>query len=77
MSVRAKFVVTNKEDTISSGSTIKMSAVTADGPDSTPDDHRFFKYTPSGQLTISTVNEDAAAAFIVGQKYYLDFTPAE
>ena len=70
--VRAKFIVTSKEDTLTNGATIKLNAVVAD-VESSPEDEAFFKYTPSGQITLSTVNE-SAALFVVGKKYYVDFT---
>lgn len=40
------------------------------------DDKRFFASTPNGQLSLHTVNPDAAASFEQGKAYYLDFTPA-
>lgn len=38
-----------------------------------PEDLRFAKYTPSGELRISVDNP--AVKFEVGRDYYLDFTP--
>lgn len=70
MATRAKFVVTNKEDTIASGSTVKLSAVTS----GSAENEDFYKYTPSGQITLSTINEKAASEFKVGSFYYVDFT---
>lgn len=36
----------------------------------------FFKWTPSGQITINTVNPAAAAQFKEGDELYVDFTSA-
>jgi len=40
-----------------------------------PEDQRYAKYTPSGELRITVDNP--AVAFIPGRDYYLDFTPVE
>jgi hypothetical protein len=42
--------------------------------DGTPENQRFSKATPSGTLTITVDNPSAAAFFIPGKQYYLDFT---
>ena len=72
MATRAKFVVTNKEDTIASGSTVKLSAVTS----GSSENEDFYKYTPSGQITLYTINEKVASEFRVGTQYYVDFHEA-
>jgi hypothetical protein len=41
------------------------------------ENEKFFKYTPGGQITLNVLNEDAAAQFVQGKEYYVDFTPAE
>jgi hypothetical protein len=51
-----------------------LNAVYDSNPDS--ENGRFFRYTPCGRLSLSTVNPSAAEAFVVGRDYYLDFTPA-
>lgn len=48
---------------------------TAVADDSTPENERFTKYTPSGTLRISVDNP--AVIFEPGASYYLDFTKAE
>lgn len=79
MSVRAKFVVNSITKTIDYSKrevhTIKMFPVTGD----TPEDKSFWTYTPAGSVELSTVNPDAVAEFAsrLGQKVYVDFTPAE
>lgn len=42
---------------------------------STPEDQRYAKYTPSGELRITVDNP--AVVFEPGRQYYLDFTPVE
>jgi len=41
--------------------------------DSVPEDQRYARYTPSGELRIAVDNP--AVSFELGQAYYLDFTP--
>lgn len=70
--VRAKFECVEKTEN-TSGYTIEMYPVTG----GSPENESFYKYTPAGSVKLSTINNEAAAAFIVGQSYYLDFSPAE
>ena len=75
--VRAKFRLT--EVTRMDGSqSVKMqfNAVTSDY-ESIEEDKRYHRYTPSGQLTIWVDNPPAVEKFVLGQAYYLDFTPAD
>jgi hypothetical protein len=69
--VRSKFTVTNI-DPEHGGVTIKLTAVTSGSPENA----QFFAYTPSGAISLSTVNTNASAQFEVGKEYYVDFTPA-
>lgn len=39
-----------------------------------PENDRFFKFTPSGQLTLSVVNPDVV--FLPGKEYHIDISPA-
>lgn len=74
MTVRAKFKCTSVE---------RFSA--AEGPrtyrfaamydPSIPEDERYAKYTPTGELRISVDNP--AVVFECGRDYYLDFTPVD
>lgn len=53
---------------------VTLSAVTSGGLEN----NEFFKYTPSGTLTMHIDNPDALAVFAeVGQEFYLTLTPAE
>lgn len=76
--VRAKFKVTNVEpngatNEADKGSTVTLFPVVGG---STEND-QFYKWTPGGQILLSTINEAAAAQFEVGKEYYVDFTPAD
>jgi len=73
MAVRAKFICTGKTTTPENGSTITFSAV-VNGSD---ENRSFFKWTPSGSLTLQTVNDAAADQLEQGKEYYIDLTPAE
>ncbi|MNK80464.1 hypothetical protein D3C87_1001790 [compost metagenome] len=68
--IRAKFVVRNNT-TNTEGSTVTLDAV-IDGSD---ENKEFFKYTPSGHVSLGLVNPATAEAFTSGKEFYLDFTP--
>lgn len=80
--VRAKFrcsaimPATYKE----SGSVVHMNAVwggaSEDGGNAALENRIFSKATPNATLQMEIRNEAALAKFVVGQEYYLDFTPA-
>lgn len=70
MTVRAKFKCTSISAN-SDGSSIVLHPVVG----GSPENDSFFKYTPGGLINISTVNPEAAAQFVPGQSYYVDFTP--
>jgi len=70
--VRAKFKCDSKEKS-GDGFQLHFSAVTT----GSVENDSFFKWTPSGQLSMGTINETAAAEFEVGKEYYLDFSPAK
>lgn len=91
MTVRAKFKVDAIERTqqgkskivdgkyVSDGfvemQTIKMSPVYGKG-DPEHENTKFWAATPSGSLTLGTVNAEASAQFELGAEYYIDFTKA-
>lgn len=71
--VRAKFrveTVTYHRDGYAS---IKLFPVVS----GSEENKRFYKYTPSGSIELSTINLEAAGQFLPGHDYYVDFTPAE
>jgi hypothetical protein len=71
--VRSKFRVTEKTQH-RDGFIVKLMAVYDDDPNS--ENGRFFKYTPSGEVVLQTINEAAANEFIVDEEYYVDFSLA-
>lgn len=40
------------------------------------ENEKFFASTPSGEIKLGTVNEEAAKSFYLGKPYYVEFTPA-
>lgn len=47
------------------------------GDDGKGEDNTFARYTPSAELKMTITNEDLFGKIKPGQKFYLDFTPAE
>lgn len=73
MAVRAKFkCVANEASDTEGCRNIRLDAVMS----GSPENEQFFRFTPSGQLTLAVVNPAAAEQLLVGQEYYLDLTPA-
>ena len=90
MKVIAKFQVRSKSEDGSfskqtiDGKTHKYANITSTvvmvpvyDPDPQSENGRFYKYTPSGEIKLSVLNPDAAAAFEIGEEYYVEFTRAE
>jgi len=78
--MRAKFQVLGVQPYEGGGGqTLSMTPVGADtyGPDGENEDNDFARYTPSGSLSMGINNPVFDGAFAVGQKFYLDFTPAD
>jgi len=73
MTVRAKFTLQSITQFQGSYKELKFGAVY---DTSTPENERFTKATPSGQITMSIDNPAALEQFEIGKSYYLDFTPA-
>lgn len=55
-------------------STIVASPVYGNG-DPGHENTKFWKATPSGRLELGCVNPDAVKQFVIGEEYYVDFTP--
>lgn len=72
--MRAKFQVHEIGKTMWGATKATLSAVSDDG---TPENQRFAKATPQGQMTINIDNPSAADFLQVGKSYYLDFSPVE
>jgi hypothetical protein len=73
---RAKFVCASKSDNGQTGEnkgfTVSLNPVTS----GSAENEEFYRLTPGGSVTLSTINEAAADSFEVGKEYYVDFTPA-
>jgi hypothetical protein len=65
--VVAKMTCTKAED-----GQIELSPVTS----GSKENEQFYKYTPGGAVSLSTVNEAAAAYFEPGKEYYVRFEAA-
>jgi hypothetical protein len=75
MSIRCKFKLDSITKSVSSGvevASIAMTPVTS----GSEENKAFWKWTPSGQLVVATVNAEAVAGLKLGGEYYLDITPA-
>lgn len=83
--MRAKFqiysVASNLDHTGEKGSeTLGMNPVCKSGaypPDGLDEDNTFAKWSPSGNLSLTITNPALWGQFKPGQKFYLDFSPAE
>lgn len=73
MMVRAKFVCQEVAQFIGPQRKVRLTAATSGVSD---EDKLFWKYTPSGELTMHIDNPPASDIFVPGRAYYLDFTPA-
>ena len=70
--VRAKFRCETKTETVH-GFKVELKPVIS----GSQENEDFYRYTPGGEITLYTINENAASQFIIGKEYYIDFTPAE
>lgn len=75
--VRAKFTVVSKTETPCSGKgngfSVRLIPVTG----GSPENEKFYQYTPAGVVELTTINRAAADQFEVGKSYYLDFEMAK
>lgn len=69
---RGKFKVQSVTD-YGHGKEMVLNAVCNDG---TPENDRFHRYTPTGQIKMLVDNPAASAMFKPGVEFYVDFTPA-
>lgn len=78
-SMRAKFIIASVEK-FSSGEKLKFNAVSksagypADGSD---EDNTYAKFSPAASCEIYVANPALHGKFEPGQKFYVDFTPAD
>jgi len=73
MSVRAKFKVQSVTESEGGLKTANLSPVTS----GSPENEKFFKWTPGGQIQLGTINPNAAREFVPGRAFYVDFTSEE
>jgi hypothetical protein len=71
MSVRAKFKVASITKDENGASIILRPVVSG-----SKENEQFFRWTPSGEIKIGTINAAAAEQFEPGVEFYVDFTPA-
>lgn len=76
MNVRAKFWVTSithyhTQTPDVTNATVKLAPVYDDA------NKDWSKWTPQGEISMMITNPVAVAAFSLGAKYFVDFTPAE
>jgi hypothetical protein len=76
MVVRAKFVVQMGSKVAAddgNGARVKLLPVTSGSAENA----EFYRLTPGGEITLSTINQTALDQFEEGKEYYVDFTKAE
>jgi hypothetical protein len=71
--VRAKFKVQSVTESEGGLKSVNLSPVVG----GSPENEKFFKWTPGGQIQLGTINPDAAAQFTPGRQFYVDFTAAD
>ncbi len=72
MDVLAKFRCDSIKHT-ANGSEIELAAVGGNSPEN----EKFFKWTPCATIKLAIVNHETASVFIPGQEYYVNFSPAD
>jgi hypothetical protein len=74
--VRGKFFVLGFErQQHSSGTKIKLGAVSASDPEKT-ENCMYHKFTPNGSIEMWVDNPEAEQFFVLGEELYVDFTKA-
>lgn len=71
MTTRAKFKCTVVEHNLT-GKVITLQPVVS----GSVENESFYRYTPCGEIKLGVVNDAAAAQFVPGAEYYVDFVPA-
>jgi len=62
------------EEVLTMSPVAKSTAYPKDGSD---EDNSYARWSPSGSLSLTVANHNLWEQFKVGDKFYLDFTPAE
>lgn len=73
MTVRAKFKVVSVTESEGGMKTVRMHPVTS----GSPENEKFYKWTPGGSIDLSTISPEAGAQFAPGKQFYVDFSPAD
>lgn len=76
--MRAKFQL----QTVTKGTGYEVLNFAAVGPqsypaDGTDEDNQYARWTPSAKCEINVTNPELFGKFAAGQKFYVDFTPAD
>jgi hypothetical protein len=78
--MRAKVEVQSVEQVHGQLERLSMRPVTGSasfGPSGESEDNTYARYTPSGSISLDITNPDLHGKFSQGQKFYVDFSPAE
>jgi len=77
--MRAKLQIASITQHAGGNETLKFHAVSASSypADGSDEDNTYAKYSPSASLEITIANPALHGKFEAGQKFYVDFTPAE
>ncbi len=77
MTIRSKFKLTRIEESKWTASAVstKTLVFTTQYDGSVPEDQRFCKATPNGEIRMVVDNPAALAAFELGKDYYFDASP--
>lgn len=70
---RAKFTVQSKTENADGTFKVILFPVTT----GSKENEEFYRWTPCGNIELSTINGKAADTFQPGKSYYVDFTLAE
>lgn len=73
MSVRAKFRVESVAEVVW-GKDVRVVKLAAVGADEIPENQRYHRFTPSGNMEITIDNPAASDQLKVGHYFYIDFT---
>jgi len=69
--VRAKFTVSSITDYGNNNQMVKLTCIY---DDTIPEDQRFNKATPYGEITMGITVPEVLKQFAIGKKFYADFT---
>lgn len=79
-SMRAKFIITSVEKFEGGAEKVNFIAVSKNTPypeDGSDEDNTFAKWSPQASCSITIANPALHGKYEAGQKFYVDFTPAD